>query len=125
MGISIYYSARRINPLSESEEKRIAAVVGGYSVADRIEEYHRTGSGWTGEDFSLYDPPFDEPDIVLDGSTKLPNDSEESFGTSIQHWCRALSELRRVIPDADWCVSVEDHLIEWDEQSQSFDPAKE
>ena len=123
MSVSIYYLARRDTPLNESEEKRIAVVVGGYSVAAEIEEYGRTGSGWSGEDFGLYEAPFDAPDTVVEGSTKLPLDSEEAFEEAVRHWCRALSELRRIIPDADWHVHIDDYTIEWDEASRSFDPA--
>jgi hypothetical protein len=120
VSISIYYSARRSTPLTEPEERAVAAIVARYSVADEVEEYHLTGTGWAMEDFSLYDPPIDTADRVLEGATKLPLNTEDDFWTAIQHWCRALSELRRSIPDCVWHVHVDDLEIEWDEKSQSF-----
>ena len=63
------------------------------------------------------------PDIVFEGATKLPDNSEEAMWTGVQHWCAALSEFRRVLPGAKWQVTVDDHELTWDESTQSYDPA--
>src|SRR5215831_1722933 len=125
MGISIYYAARRKVVLSETERRAVEGVVSRYSVRDRIEEYHRTGSGWNGEDFCLYDPPFDSPDIILEGATRLPDHDEDVFWVAVRHWCEALSEIRRLLPAAEWHVHVDDLDIFWDAERQAFDPERE
>jgi hypothetical protein len=37
-------------------------------------------------------------------------------------WCGALTRIRRVLHDAKWFVTVDDHKIVWDQQNQAFDP---
>jgi hypothetical protein len=123
MSVSIYYTARRRCELSMAEQAGIARVIDRYSVKEQIEEYHRTGVGWNGEDLCLYAPPFDSPDVMIEGATKLPNTTEDVFWDAVRHWCQALSEIRRVLPDAVWDVHVDDHEIPWDELRQEFDPS--
>lgn len=123
MGMSIYYSARRSRELSEAEQARIRRVVDAYSVGRRIDEYERTGIGWNGEGrLCLFSPPFDSSDILLEGATKLPDTTKDVFWDALQHWCRALSEIRRLLPDAVWNVHFDDHEIQWDEGRQEYDP---
>jgi hypothetical protein len=125
MGIAIYYAARRTAGLTDQEREVVEAVVRRYSVAGAIEEYHRTGSGWNGEDFCLYEPPFDSPDTILEGATRLPDQDEDVFWAAVRHWCEALSQFRRLLPDAEWNVHVDDLDIVWDAEQQAFDPARE
>jgi hypothetical protein len=124
MSMSIYYTAKRAFELSEAEQTGIVGVVDRYSVEEQIEEYHRTGVGWNGENLCLYAPPFDSRDVVFDGAAKLPDSTEEVFWDAVQHWCQALSEIRRLIPDADWHVHLDDHEIPWDKSRQVFDPSR-
>ncbi len=124
MSVSIYYTARRPRELSKAEQLGIERVIDRYSVKEQIDEYLRTGVGWNGEDFCLYRPPFRSPDVVLNGATKLPGSTEDVFWDAVQHWCQALSEIRRLLPDASWDVHVDDHEIQWDESKQVFDPSK-
>ena len=121
MGVSIYYTARRSIALSQSEQDAIKEIVSKYSVSDQIEQYLQTGIGWSGEDFCLYCPPLDSPDMVLDGATKLPSE-EGGLSATIQHWCKALSELRCLLSDAEWHVHVDDFDVQWDEARHVFDP---
>jgi hypothetical protein len=123
MGISIYYSARRAKELTDVEHKAIEEVVGRYSVKEQVEAYIWTGIGWSGEDFCLYDPPFDEPEIVLEGATRLPDSSQKELWAAVNHWCRALSEIRRLLSDTIWHVHVDEHVIPWDEEQREFDPS--
>ncbi len=124
MGVSIYYAAHRSTALTEREQNAVKEVVSRYSVADQVEEYLQTGSGWRGEDFCLYQPPYDSPDTILEGATKLPGHSDDAMWTAVLHWCRALSEIRRILLDAVWDVHVDDHYIAWDDNQQAFDPSK-
>jgi hypothetical protein len=80
---------------------------------------------WNGEDFCLYQPPFDSPDTVLEGATRLPDQDEDIFWVAVRHWCQALSEIRRLLPDAEWDVHVDDLDIFWDAERQVFDPERE
>jgi hypothetical protein len=121
MSISIYYTATRPCELSEAEQTGIERAIERYSVKEQIDDYHRTGVGWNGEDICLYAPPFNSPNVVLEGATKLPDNNEDVIWDAVQHWCRALSETRRLLPDAVRHVHVDDHDIQWDESRQEFD----
>ena len=123
MSVSIYYTAKRPYELSKGEQAGIESLIDRYAVREQIDEYHRTGIGWNGEDFCLYAPPFESPDVVLAGATKLPDSTEDVFWDAVQHWCKALSEIRRLLPEAVWDVHVDDHEIQWDEARQEFDPS--
>jgi hypothetical protein len=79
MGMAIYYTARRARKLSEAEQASVQRVIRGYSAEEQIDAYQRTGVGWNGEDLCLYQPPFDSPDVILEGATRLPDSSVEPF----------------------------------------------
>jgi hypothetical protein len=121
VGVSIYYTARRSVALSQSEQDAVREIVSRYSVNEQIEQYLQTEKGWSGEDFCLYCPPLDSPDMILDGATKLPRE-EETLSSAIQHWCRVLSELRCLLSDAEWRVHVDDFDVHWDHARHVFDP---
>jgi hypothetical protein len=123
MGTAIYYTAKRNMPLSADEHARIRRVVDDYAVEDRINAYLATGKGPNWQSFFVYDPNDPtEPEIIFEGATGLPNNSDEAIRMGVQHWCVALSEIRRVIPDAEWHVHIEDCAIRWDDKKQLFDP---
>ncbi len=124
MGVSIYYSASRLRPLTAAERTGIDAVIARYPVEALIAECGVAEGEYSGEAFRVY--PFDgdtEPGVVFEGAAKLPLCSEEVFWAALQYWCRLLSELRHVVPDANWRVHVDDHDIAWVEELQAFDPS--
>jgi hypothetical protein len=121
MSVCIYYEARRKRPLSANEQTAVAAIIQRFSVDDRIERYMQSGQGLNWESFCLYDTPT-APDIIFEGATKLPDKTEEAVRTGIRHWCAALSQIRRAVPEAEWRVAVDDHEMRWDEKTQSYDP---
>jgi hypothetical protein len=124
MGISIYYTASRERPLNPAERGAVEAAVSRFSVEDLANEHSFKGEEFTGEAFCVYDPDDpSEPGIVFEGATKLPSNSEEAFWAAIQYWCRLLTEIRRIIPDADWRVHIDDHDIWWDPELREYDPA--
>lgn len=123
MSISIYYTAFRDRDLSADERQAVAAVQIKYSVNAQIEEYLKTGEGLNWESFIFYEPPL-TPGAVIEGATRLPDNSEDKMWFGLQHWCRALSELRIQIADAKGEVHVDDHDIQWDESQQAYDPTK-
>ncbi len=111
MGMSLYYTATRATPLTEAERSAILGAVAAHP-APRAQ--------W--EDFCLYNPPFDAPDTILEGATGLPMRSAPTLRDALQHWCALLTALRRLVPDAEWSVSMDDHPIPWDDNLQAFDP---
>ena len=125
MSVSLYYTCRRATPLSDTERARIAIVEKNYAVEDQIEEYAKTNVGFNWESFCIYDPSDPtEHDVIFEGATKLPDNSEDAMWTGLQHWCAALSEIRNVLGDAHWDVRVDDHELQWDEHSCEYDPTQ-
>jgi len=123
VGISIYYTAYRNEPLSPEESASIQNIVTRYSVDNEIAERERTGEGFRWESFCVYDPDDPtEPGIIFEGATKLPDNSEDAIWEGLQHWCRLLTEVRRALPGTKWRVHVDDHDIPWDEETKAFDP---
>ena len=121
MSISIYYVASRPEPLSPTEQSVLKSILKKYSVEDQIQKYLDTGDGLDWESFCLYETP-PTSGALLEGATKLPDNSDEATWIGMQHWCAMLSELRRKIPSARWHVTVDDHEIAWDSARQVFDP---
>jgi len=122
MSISIYYQAERDRPLSKAEREAIARVESEYAVEDQIEEYCRTGEGPNWESFCVYDPADPtSPGIVFEGATKLPDNAEGHLATGVDHWCRALSQIRLILHDAEWSVHIDDVDVPWNEERQLWD----
>lgn len=124
MSISIYYTAQRAKPLSTQERKLIAAAVSRFTVEKLIDDHSLPKEGFNGEDFCIYDPEDPtEPGMVFEGTTKLPDHSQEATWSAVQYWCTLLGEVRRIVPDAEWRVHVDDHDIVWDAKAREYDPA--
>jgi hypothetical protein len=124
VGVSIYYTASRAQPLSSVEQAAIDAVVARYPVEELLAECGVAEEEYNGEGFCVYsteDPA--EPGVVFEGATKLPLCTEDAFWAALQYWCRLLSEVRRVVPGATWQVHVDDHDIAWVEGLRAFDPS--
>lgn len=124
MSISIYYIARREEPLSPVEQAALGRICASYSIRDEVERYGQTRQGHNGEDFCIYnrDNPT-EPGIIFEGAKKLPDNSGDALWELLQRWCKLLSEVRRAVLGADWHVHVDDHDILWDEEAQEYDPS--
>jgi hypothetical protein len=126
VGVSIYYTASRPEPLSAAERVAIESAIARYPLGVLIAECGVAEGEFNGEDFCVYPIDADtEQGVVLEGATKLPLCSEGAFAAAVQYWCRLLSELRRVMPNTSWRVHVDDHDIAWDEELGTFDPAAE
>lgn len=125
MSISIYYEARRASRLSADEQASISDVESKFSIDKHLEENDRTGAGYNWESFCIYDPsrPTDAG-VIFEGATKLPDNSENAVWDGLRHWCAALTEIRRIIPDAEWRVHVDDHDIHWDADLNEYDPSQ-
>ena len=122
MSISIYYTVSRNHPLTEDEVSKVNSIMDSYSVDNKIEEYLKTGIGLNWESFCIYEN--DDENVLFDGATKLPNNSEDATWIGIQHWCEMLSKIRKILNNSSWDVRVEDHEIHWDENNKEYDPSK-
>jgi hypothetical protein len=124
VSVSIYYTARRGRPLSCGERSAIDEARSRYPLAGLLASHGFAEARRDGEAFGVYpsDNPT-EPDVVFEGSTKLTLCDEEAFRVSIEYWCWLLSEIRRVIPDAEWRVHIDDYDIVRCEVAQSFEPS--
>ena len=125
MSFSIYYSARRPAPLSSEEQEEVRKVLAKYSVESRARRFAETGEGLNWEPFGMRDvKDFSAADVVLEGATQLPDNTDDAFSAGVVHWCNVLSALRRIIHKAMWSVRVGDQEIHWDYQNDRYDPAK-
>ncbi len=122
MSVSIYYTATRNSPLIDIEKTAIERIVLEKDVSAELETYLETGKGFNWETFTIYD--LDKPsteNVIFEGATKLPNNTEEAIIVGLEHWLDTLTEIRRVVKGASWHVHVDDTDISWNEDKQAFD----
>jgi len=126
MGVSIFYQARRDRPLSDEERAAVDDIDRQHAFTDAVGENGELVEAPQWESFGIY--PHDEgtePGVIFEGSTKLPLTTEDEFWEAIQHWCRAITLVRRVLNDAEWRVHVDDHDITWNSALNAYDPSEE
>jgi hypothetical protein len=122
VGVSIYYTATRPRPLSIVERSTIDWHIAQFPVEALIRACGAVEDEFNGEPFCVYSADDDtEPNVVLEGATKLPGFSDDASWIAIQYWCRLLAEIRRVLHDAEWHVHVEDHDLKWNDRQQAYD----
>jgi hypothetical protein len=121
MGVSIYYTASRPQPLTPVERRAVDAIIARYPVEALIAELEIAEDDYSGEGFCVYDEDT-EPGVVFEGATKLPY-TDDAFSAALEYWCALLSQVRRLIKGATWNVHVDDYDVPWDEEVQRFDPS--
>ncbi|WP_299539747.1 hypothetical protein [uncultured Streptomyces sp.] len=105
MSVSLYYTARRAEPLTDGES---AAV-------ERVVTAHRATFPYDDEEsLYLYEPDGGDDGPLLDGSTKMPFDPGRLLPV-LAHVLDSVTELRRSLPAASWHVHLDDLDIPWDE----------
>ncbi|MGP3633268.1 hypothetical protein ACTU45_07840 [Streptomyces sp. 24-1644] len=106
MSVSLYYSARREQPLTEAETASV----------ERVVTAHMASFPYGGEEECLYLYPPDSADEgeILAGSTKLPLDPGRLLPV-IASVLDSVSELRRAVKGARWRVHSDDLDVPWDE----------
>lgn len=102
MGTSIHYTAERPSPLSEVERADV----------DRIVAEQNEGFPFDYEVLYFYEADVEQPEVLLDGSTKITMEASEML-PSIAYWCVALTQLRRALPSAQWTVHLDGIEIPW------------
>lgn len=103
MSVSLYYTAKRENPISEAEK---AACL---KTADRYIEEYLLGDMY--EPFCIYDFDNDsfEKNVIFDGATKLPLDEgEEHFAEVLDYWTDCLREIIKILSGAEWNIHIDD-----------------
>ena len=124
MSISIYYEARRERPLSEEERRAIDEIVRSYSITTAVTESGEETDGRNWEDFGVYERhKHTGPNVIFEGATGLPMTDEDEFWEAIQHWCRVLTLIRRVLANATWSAHIDDLDITWDDERSAYDPS--
>jgi hypothetical protein len=109
MGVSIYYTAKRSNPLTKDETKDIEGI---------IKEYDKGKPVKKGEDFYVYDYDKEEPEVIFNGATGLPLSFSDGMLTveACLYWAECLTKIRHIVKDAEWSVNMDDTELEWDEK---------
>ncbi|GKV56649.1 hypothetical protein NCCP2222_25960 [Sporosarcina sp. NCCP-2222] len=122
MSVSIYYTARRTQKITQAEQEAINQLLVRYSVDEEMDEYVNGGEGHNWASFSIYDPKNPtEPDVIFEGSTELPNNSEDAIFDGVDHWASLLADIRNVLKGAEWHVHIDDHDLVWDEEKFDYD----
>ncbi len=121
MSVSIYYTAKRSRPINAEEQAQIDRLVDSFLIDDELEAYLRTGEGLNWESFTIYDPATpSQPDVIFEGATKLPDNTDEATWIGLEHWLELLAQLRRALPGATWHVHVDDHDLAWDDAEGEY-----
>lgn len=118
---SIYYSARRKIPLSDSEVAYLKTVEEKFNNTEEIRELTASGNG---ELLSL-SPQTVGDEIILEGVLELPDDlfpdDIDDFIYVVETWFSAFSELRNNLPEAKWSVSIDGSQLCWDNVNKKYE----
>ena len=122
MSVSLYYEARRKNPITP-EEKAVCE-----EIAKRYDEQYPFGRLYEG--FVIYDleecSDENEKDVIFSGATKLPPTGNERFFYDVgNHWIKCLYEITKALPGAEWNVHVDDVKLRWDDEVRQRFPTDE
>ena len=112
MSVSLYYTAKRTRPITLQEQNACEETARRYDAQYPFGELY--------EGFCIYDleqSPYDAGDgsnVIFAGATKLPPIDDMELLNNIINWLlKGLSEIRDVLPDAEWDVSIDDNPIQW------------
>ena len=120
MSISLYYTARRSQPITSQEQCNCA------EIAKRYDQQYPFGELYEG--FCIYNlekcKDVKEENIIFDGSTKLPTDIEGEFLLNVvDWWLKCLEEIAGVLVGAQWNVHLDDIVnFKWVEAEHGFSP---
>jgi hypothetical protein len=138
MGVSIYYTARRDRPLSDEERDEVTRIAADETreLLGRLDQNlpawkddgtvpaYVEDAGEICEGLSIYDPgAAADPKVILQGSSKVSHGDcgTEPMVVQLEYYATfALGRLRRVLPDADWDVHVDDMSLRWEEESGEY-----
>lgn len=98
MAFSLYYEAKREQPLTEQEKEASKEIIEKYCSQYPFKRKV--------EDFSVYDVDSDE-DIIFSGSTKLPRTGPKTLFDVANYWLKCLTEITRLLTNATWAVTFD------------------
>ena len=121
MSVSLYYEARRSQPISPQEQAACE------EIARRYDAQYPYGELYEG--FCIYNLAQErdesEQDIIFSGATKLPPFDDMIVLHVVNWWLKCLSEITDVLSGAQWHVHIDGGEIEWSENERSFLPIDE
>lgn len=99
MAYSLYYEAKREQPLTE-QEKRISKEItekycSQYPFKRKV------------EDFGVYDIE-NQDDIIFSGSTKLPGTGPKVLFDVANYWLKCLTDITHLLTNSTWTVMFDD-----------------
>ncbi|MEU6874695.1 hypothetical protein [Streptomyces sp. NPDC046751] len=116
MSVSVYYSARRAQPLTGTESTTVEHVLTtraqSFPYADEEGLYLYDGDEDAGEGTGGNGNGNAE---ILAGSTKLPSDPDRWIPATA-HVLDSVTALRRAVGGAQWHVHLDDVDVPWDEE---------
>lgn len=106
MSVSIYYTCKRAQPLTVTEQATSVAIIERYNTNFQWQEI--------AESFCVYENP--TADTIFEGATKLPFvDDYELIEATLAYWLACLTEIRQQI-SGNWQVHVDDIDVVWQDQ---------
>lgn len=116
MSVSIYYKARREQPVTPQEISFCKKIVEQYNTSYPFGELY--------EGFCVYDLKSfrdeSEKDVIFSGATKLPTVDEDDIDillSIVNYWVKCLDEITEALPGAAWKVNLDDIEMIWDEEN--------
>lgn len=97
MSMSLYYEAKRKNPLTEQEKAACDEIMARYSSEYPFEKKHH--------DFGMFHVDVD--DTVFCGATNLPMSNPQHMYDVANYWLKCLTELTKLLSDCKWTVEFE------------------
>lgn len=99
MAFSLYYKAKREQPLTEQEKEASKEIIEKYCSQYPFKRKV--------EDFSVYEVDSDE-DIIFNGSTKLPTTGPKTLFDVANYWLKCLTEITCLLTNSTWAVTFDD-----------------
>lgn len=99
MAFTLYYEAKRKQPLTEKEKQVSAEIAERYSVQYPFKQKV--------EDFVIYDIETKD-DVIFIGSTKLIGTDPENLFKIANYWLQCLTEITHFLENATWTVTFEE-----------------
>ena len=100
MAFSLYYEAKRKEPLTKQEKAISKEILEKY-----CSEYPFSRKV---EDFGIYDDSEYKGDIIFSGATKLPGNAPETLFEVANYWLNCLTEITKILSKATWNVTFDD-----------------
>ena len=115
MSVSLYYTARRTQPITSMEQNICDEIAARY---DAQYPYGELYEGFCIYDWESFHDEYDK-DVIFSGATKLPLDNGEEFCMKVaEWWLKCLSEITEHLPGARWHVHIDDADIPWGEEKE-------